>query len=80
MKEQSNDYILYPKTVVQLSEQLKKLCDDYWGEKISLEQLNVYIKNLNNYKEFFKEDKSLNSSVTKIIGAKRTRLIIELFN
>lgn len=72
------DYIKHPKTVVQLAEELKKACDEYWTRRtlteIELKEL-IYI-----WADSGKllQGNDINSSVKKIIGKKRIELVMKM--
>jgi uncharacterized protein (TIGR04540 family) len=70
------DIIKNPKTVKGLAGEIINLCDGYWSRKINEDEAKEYIRYWSQYEgiKLFKGDK-LNSTVTKIIGKKRSKLI-----
>lgn len=71
-----NEILRNPATVKGLAEEIKKLADMYWGRKITekdARQMLIYWSK-NEGEKLFKGPE-LNSTVTKIIGKKRTNLI-----
>lgn len=79
----SDKYILYPKTVVQLSEEIKTLCDNYWDKKVEEDEVKRLILHwAKNTSFLFYEgdfvEENLNKSIKKIIGKKRVELLFTL--
>ncbi|WP_416044949.1 TIGR04540 family protein (plasmid) [Clostridium tyrobutyricum] len=65
-----------PKTVKGLAREIINVCDGYWSRKIKEDEAREYIRYWSKYEsiKLFKGDK-LNSTVTKIIGKRRTELV-----
>lgn len=76
-------YILYPKTVVQITDEIKLLFSDYWDRKISKEDVKDILQHWAKntpflfYSADFTEE-NLNKSVRKIIGKKRVDLLFNI--
>ena len=78
-------YILHPKSVVQLADEIKRICNDYWDRKINGDEVKEFLMIWANHTPFlFYEGKlskeNLNKSIRKIIGKKRVALIFTLLN
>lgn len=74
-----NDYMQYPGTVKGLAEEIKKACDDYFEKRIT----NDRIKQIIEWYASSQSDKlfvgdQLNTTITKIIGKRRVRLVNDL--
>ena len=70
------DYIKQPRSLNQLSDELKRLCDDYWDGKIKEDVVMDYIKHVSIYTNMLTEDGSLNTTVAKLIAKKRQALVL----
>lgn len=78
-----NNYILYPKSVVQLADEIKKICNNYWENNISADEVKKYIEVWAKDTEFLFynneiKEENLNKSIKKIVGKKRINLIFTL--
>lgn len=74
-----NDYMQYPNTVKGLAEELKAACDDYFAKKINNDRIQEIIAwyASSQADKLFVGDQ-LNSTITKIIGKRRVRLLNDL--
>ncbi len=76
-----NNYLQYPTTIKALAEELKIICNDYKNRKINNTQIKdiiIWYSQIHNDKLFDKN--GLNSTIEKIIGKKRVKLIISIIN
>lgn len=74
-----NNYMQYPSTVKVLAEELKVVCDDYYAKKINNDQLKeIILWYANSQEDKLFSGQDFNTTVTKIIGKKRVRLISDL--
>ncbi|WP_034438175.1 hypothetical protein [Clostridium ihumii] len=70
-------YLYDPKNIVQLGEELKQIIDDYWDKKITKDICSYYIYYWYRNTDLFNENE-INSSIEKIIGKNRTKLVYRL--
>lgn len=69
----------YPSSVKGLAEEIKKACDDYFNRKIDNDQIREIISwYASSYSDKLFVGGQLNTTITKIIGKSRTRLLIDL--
>jgi uncharacterized protein (TIGR04540 family) len=70
------DIIKNPKTVKGLASEIIRVCDGYWSRGLKEDEAKSYIAYWSRYEgiKLFKGD-SLNSTIRKIIGKRRTKLI-----
>lgn len=69
-------YVEFPKTILSLANELKKICDDYFNKTLSLkelEELLVFYKD-NNTNKLLKDNR-LNPTVKLKVGKTRAELI-----
>lgn len=74
-----NDYMSHPATVKSLAEELKIACDDYFAKRINNDRIKeIILWYANTQPEKLFSNDSINSTIAKIIGKKRVRLINDL--
>ncbi len=73
------EFISYPRTVVQLGEEIKRAVDLYWDRGIEEDQLKDLIKTWAGT-GLLLEGADLNKTVNKLIGKKRKRVILMMLN
>lgn len=61
-----------PKTTLDLGNEVRKACDDYWKKEISEQELK---ETLIIWKNRIFDDKEINITIQRIIGKKRIQLI-----
>ena len=76
MRGEKMEFLLHPRTVVQMAEEVKKACDSYWARQISEEELKRLVHQwARNEGDKLLRGDDYNPSVKKIIGKKRLQLV-----
>lgn len=69
---------LFPKNVIELSAEVKKLCDAFWEQKITQEELTDSLVKLNNFLTYFENKQIVNKTVSRKIGQRREKLVVAM--
>lgn len=72
------DIIRNPKTIKDLAEEIKRVCDSYWAREISEDVAKEYVIFWSKHEagKLFK-GKDINSTITHIIGKNRIELVTQ---
>lgn len=72
-------YNMHPFTLVELGEEIKKVCNDYRGNSISYSDVKSLMKHYaTSQNNFFDLDGQINKTIRKVIGKKRVEFIDSL--
>lgn len=70
-----NEFVRYPRTVVQLADEIRKAIDLYWNRGLdekTLKELIIHWANLG----MLLQAQNLNRTIKKIIGKKREKVVL----
>lgn len=77
-----NEYMKYPATKKELADEIKKVCDNYFARRITIEELTetLYWYANNCSEHIFDGPAELNSTISLLIGKKRIKLISKILD